>query len=436
VDIARRLTSPSTTSYLLPYSEYTRPDIGWLVAAGFRERRSAVNADGLLTIHGPPRQLTILYPTAPERPRHDGFPARPDPRLWVLLHDGAVWLLPPLTDAQVEQVREETLGERADVTVETMIDRSNTQIATLYGLETPSDLFALRTVTETPLDETFDGRMRLVGYTLPTRDLVAGSVIYVTLYWQPIEPAWEDYEVFVQVWDDGGTAIASAHDFPYSGMYRSRIWQPDEIVPTHHWLALPEDLSVGRYTLVTGLFRQLENERVPVEGTASDSADRIVRQPTMRVTPEPIARDLPESPSPIAFGDLRFSGLAMEVDGTHTSDFPLRLTAGQTITFDILWESDAPLERDYNLFVHLSPALDAPPAAQVDVPIGGGLPTSVWRPGESYGDKLSLALPADLAAGDYTLSLGVYDWTTGERLRMPDGADRYVIGEITVSASP
>lgn len=436
VDIARRITSDPAASYLLPYSEYARPDIGWLVAAGYRERRSAVSGEGLLAISDPPAALTILYPTAPERPRHDGYPSRPDPRLWVLLHEGTVWLLPPLTDAQVEDVRETTLGARAGVTVETMIDRSNTQIATLYTLETPDDLFAPRSVIETPLDEVFEGRMRLVGYTLPTGDLTPGSIIYATLYWQTIEPAGEDYEVFAQLWDDAGTAIARAHDFPYSGMYRSRIWRMDEIVPTHHWLALPDVLPVGRYTLIMGLFRQLENERVPVVGMASDSAERIVRQPILRVTPEPITTDLPEPPSPTVFGDLRMSGLATWVDGAQSSNSPLRVTPGQTITLDIVWQSDAPLARDYNLFVHLSTALDAPPSAQLDAPIGGGLPTSVWRAGERYRDTLNLALPVNLAPGSYTLSVGVYDWSTGERLPMPDGADRYVMGEVTVSGSP
>jgi hypothetical protein len=386
----------------------------------------------MLDIPNPPAELTIIYPTSPERPRHDGFPARPDPRLWVLLHDGAVWLLPPLTDDQTDLVRQTVLQANVRLEVETLIDRSNTQIATFYSGATPPDLFAPRSVIETPLDEVFDGNMRLVGYTLPSRDLVAGSVIYATLYWQPIVQASEDYEVFVQIWDDAGTSLDGAHDFPHSGMYRSRIWRMDEIVPTHHWLALPNELPIGRYTLIAGLFRQLENERVPVTGAASDVSQNIVRQPMLRVPPPPPTRELPAPAQPLTFGDLQVVGLAVRAGGEQAANAPLRTTAGQSLTLDIQWESDALLGSDYNVFVHLSPAPNAPPSAQIDATIGGGLPTSVWLPGERYDERLSLTLPDGLISGTYILSMGVYEPITGERLLMPQGSDQFILGDVMI----
>ena len=41
-------------------------------------------------------------------------------------------------------------------------------------------------------------------------------------------------------------------------------------------------------------------------------------------------------------------------------------------------------------------------------PQGSFAPTSQWKAGSSLVDKHGLILPADLAAGDYTLQIGLY----------------------------
>jgi hypothetical protein len=57
--------------------------------------------------------------------------------------------------------------------------------------------------------------------------------------------------------------------------------------------------------------------------------------------------------------------------------------------------------------------------------------------GEALASTYTLALPEDVAPGQYQLLLGVYEWDTGERLRpqsargLPSGA--VVVGTITVS---
>jgi hypothetical protein len=432
VDLGRYLVAHADRAFLLPYSEYSRSDVAWVIADGFRQRHSAVNADGLLDIPNPP-QISVVYPTDPERPRHDGFPAHFDPRLWVLLYDDTVWLLPPLTSEQTETV----LSIREQVEPEVLQDRSQTEIARVY--ETQANLFDSRPVVDYPLDTVFNDEIRLLGYTLPDQNLQPGSVIFVSLFWQPLVTPHEDYEVFVQLWSDDQTSIGGAHDFPFGGMYRTRIWQSDEVVVTHHWLTVPADLQTGRYTLIAGLFRLLHNERLVVSGANADPVLHVARASDLRY---PLARvdEFGEPPATLLqFGDFFSVGsLAVTLNGTTKSGDEWRVSPGDTLTVDLFWNVQQRPAEDYSVFLHLSDDPAAAPLAQADARMGGVLPSGVWHPGDVIHDQLVLPIPSDLEAGSYDLLLGSYFWQTGERLpafagdnRQAD--DRILLGTVVVN---
>ncbi len=58
--------------------------------------------------------------------------------------------------------------------------------------------------------------------------------------------------------------------------------------------------------------------------------------------------------------------------------------------------------------------------------------TSQLEPGQIYIDHRTLALPADLSAGEYALALVVYQSWDGVRLRLPDGRDQLILDFITI----
>jgi hypothetical protein len=60
------------------------------------------------------------------------------------------------------------------------------------------------------------------------------------------------------------------------------------------------------------------------------------------------------------------------------------------------------------------------------------IPTSQMQPANSYIDWRELPLPDDLASGDYTLQLVVYQWQDNLRLTLPDGRDTLHIETITI----
>ena len=195
VDLGRYLVANADRAFLLPYSEYTRSDVAWVLADGFRERRSAINADGTLDVPEPLDEVSVIFPSEPKRPRHDGFPARFDPRLWVLLHDHQVMFLPPLTAEQTAHV----LEIQTNTASESLIDRSETEFARVYTVPGADEFFAPGQVVDYAMDATFNDELRLLGYALPGQDLQPGALTHISLFWQPLKPPAEDYEIFCAV---------------------------------------------------------------------------------------------------------------------------------------------------------------------------------------------------------------------------------------------
>jgi hypothetical protein len=88
----------------------------------------------------------------------------------------------------------------------------------------------------------------------------------------------------------------------------------------------------------------------------------------------------------------------------------------------LYWQSLAPLEDDYDLFVHLIDE-SGKLAAQVDrQPLNGLVPTSSWQVGDLIRDPVELPLGAQLAAGEYDVFAGLYLRETGQRLPISGAA--------------
>ncbi len=109
--------------------------------------------------------------------------------------------------------------------------------------------------------------------------------------------------------------------------------------------------------------------------------------------------------------------------------------AGDIIGLSVYWQVLDKLPQDYTVYVHLRP-VDAPDknvATRDTFPLLGQYPTSRWKPGEILTDNPNLALPGNVAPGDYVLVMGLYlndgNFTP---LTLPDGAGGLTIGKIKI----
>ncbi len=429
LDISRRIVAQPEQAYLIPYTEWERSTISWITAGAFRQRSSAITADGMLQVDNPPERIKIMRPADPFRVRWDGSTAQVDDRLWVLLDKGRTLLLPPLMDAQLVALQDAQFRAAS----EPLMDMSNQLIATFYDVATPTGLFAARQVVDTAADATFGGELHLNGYSVQHVELVRGVPFFVTLYWTTINPPSEDYEIFVQLWNDKGEAVTQWQNVPFGAMYRTRIWRGEEMLATHHWLQLPLDSDFGRYRVVVGVFRTLKGERLRVEGNNADTANNVAIVGHLRIGLAEMPDDLAAPLHAITVGDV-FSVKGLEISiPLPPTPLPqgegrqITVQAGQTIQLKLLWDVLKPPPVDYTLFLHLTAVGKDQPSAQVDRLIRPDFPTGVWLKGDQINDEMEFALPADLPAGEYELWMGVYYWQTGERLTIHTQED----GDVT-----
>jgi hypothetical protein len=105
---------------------------------------------------------------------------------------------------------------------------------------------------------------------------------------------------------------------------------------------------------------------------------------------------------------------------------------GSNLTIKLYWRALAVMDEDYTVFVHLLDASGQIVAHKDDQPEGGKYPTSFWDVGETVADGYIVALPADLAAGDYRLEIGVYRAGDGARLQVRNGGDAITLETLRV----
>lgn len=105
------------------------------------------------------------------------------------------------------------------------------------------------------------------------------------------------------------------------------------------------------------------------------------------------------------------------------------LQPGDTLRVQLEWAAAAPLDGPYNLFLHLVDARGQI-VAQYDGPLAA--PADSQQPDQPWTRRAGLLLPDTAEPGSYRVLLGVYDPASGDRLRLGDGSDSYLVGEIDV----
>ncbi len=110
---------------------------------------------------------------------------------------------------------------------------------------------------------------------------------------------------------------------------------------------------------------------------------------------------------------------------------PKAVSPGAVVPVALTWRAEAPIPRNYKVFVHaIRP--DGGMAAQHDAqPLNDLRPMTIWPVGEAVRDHHGLALPADYR-GPLQIVAGLYDPDTGERLRTTSGADAVTLATVVV----
>ena len=239
-----------------------------------------------------------------------------------------------------------------------------------------------------------------------------GDTISVRFYWQAHGGLARDYHTFLHLYTP---SLQRSWAVENQGVLRppTRVWDPAKYYIETMRLRLPDDIPPFTYTLVAGLVSS-NGERLTVRDSVNDLL--YLREIAVApVRPGFLQRERPSVAARAGTADgLRLQGY----DLLPSAEGPGRLT------LRLFWETGNGAAHDWITYIHLTDT-QGNLSAQFDGPALAGLqPTSGWHTNALYVDRRQLDLPADLSPGNYALHVGLYNFSSGERLPfLPGDAD-------------
>jgi hypothetical protein len=247
--------------------------------------------------------------------------------------------------------------------------------------------------TTAPESRNFSDELQLAGYRLEAPD-------QLTLYWQAEHVPTRNYTVEVTLTDLRGVPFrVIQHSHP--GLSLTSRWQPGQLVRDEYTLALAAAPRPSVYRVTVAVLYADSGVRLPLldapGANITDAAVGVVKVPPPAVAPT---------------GDVlvRFGGAI----GLARVQIPTAAQTGTPVSFTLVWQSLAPVNEDYTVFMHLVRA-DGTLAAAADGPPCAGLYlTSFWSPGDHIVDEHQWLVT--VPPGEYQVVGGLYRLDTGERL--------------------
>ncbi|HTP06831.1 MAG TPA: hypothetical protein VMP08_01170, partial [Anaerolineae bacterium] len=257
--------------------------------------------------------------------------------------------------------------------------------------------------------------------TVPPADVIRPGLTFpLDLIWHTTRDLSQNYHFNLDVLTPDGRVLQTIEQAPLGGEFSAADWRAGDVVRQAVIIFMPSNAVSGDYPLRLQMFDsagQPLTDRVPVG--------------SLHVEEYPIQTAVP----PLQIDRRAQFAEPIELLGANLSPQPYQ--AGGRLDIDLVWQASGHPANDYTVFVQLLDA-NGKPAAQGDGdPLNGLRLTSSWRPGEVIVDQHHVPLKDDLAPGDYTLYVGLYQRDTGDRVGVTvDGnqpPERWVnLGKITI----
>jgi len=268
-----------------------------------------------------------------------------------------------------------------------------------------------------PLSARLGDKVMLLGYSLLSKEVYAGDILQLTLFWQALTALDERYVVFIHVLDADGHIVGQRDTEPGGGAMLTTTWQPGQTIPDNYGVLISHGTPPGEYRVQVGLYALDSGTRLPVS-QAGQSPDDSLTLDSIRIlrfkAPPPLdALDMQYRES-LDYGDLKLLGYDLYKLGyAHRKDEPLH--PGDVLHLDLYWQAINMPDTDWQLGLQLVDK-EGQSWAIEERPIGGSYGTSSWQAGEVVRDQHDLLIPPDVPAGRYRLAGQVRPLVDGEVL--------------------
>jgi uncharacterized membrane protein len=308
--------------------------------------------------------------------------------------------------------------------------------APLQAFPAPFYSFALpgSNKTDAQISGRFGDGIRLLSYEADSR---SNRAPHLSLYFEALRHLQEDYRLVLYLVEEPGKLVgATEYPQPTLVWYPTGRWQPGQVVKvranTIDW-----QLERGKdYAVALGWIRGLDvwdpAARLRYAEESSDVVPRRFQDDTLvylasftgagHVTIATRRGGLPGQAQPM---ETRLAnGAVLAGFAVNESKGQVRAQPGETLRLRLFWRVEATPDRDYTVFVHLLDTAGQLAGQGDNPPLGNSWPTGRWRPGDLVPDYYMVALSPELPAGEYVLSVGMYDPATGQRVNVAgEGAD-------------
>ena len=265
------------------------------------------------------------------------------------------------------------------------------------------------------------GALSLAGYSLDTgrTPLRPGDTLPLTLLWRSGANKVPD-NLVARLWlEDANRKTVASRETPISLGYPPFEWQPNSIVRDWSSARVPANVADGTYTLHLAVSRQNESlgsSLLPFLPTVVNLGQAQIKNRTRVTTAPTIAQPF----------DAVFNSTA------RLLGYDLNLDAQRNVRLTLHWRALTVMNTSYTVFVHLLDANGKVVASGDAEPGNGEFPTTGWIENEYIADTHTFNIPDAVPAGAYQIEIGLYDPTTGTRLKTSKDQDRVLLPALTV----
>jgi hypothetical protein len=255
------------------------------------------------------------------------------------------------------------------------------------------------------------GSVRLVGYDLSQESMPADGKLPITLYWEPLAPIRDDYNVYVRLVDDRGNVWGAVDRLPLGGLWRTSQWRPGTFIRDEYILSLRPGTPPGVYHLDVAMYSFTSGQTFGVARNVGQVA----------VAP---ARHMPRPQDMAMQHTLRMS----IVPGLELMGYDLsaeKVGPGERLVVALYWRATRPINADYAVSLDAKSVAGNEGGGWLDHLASKAYPTSQWRWGEVLVDMHQLQMPPTARSGFYVLSMRLVDAKTHDNV-----SNRLILGKL------
>jgi mannosyltransferase len=282
---------------------------------------------------------------------------------------------------------------------------------------------------QNPLEARLGDEIILLGYNLLTREVEAGDILPLTLFWQALTQPQERYKVFVHVLDETGHIVGQCDSEPGDGMNITTLWQPGETVADNYGILIRPGTPPGPHRIEVGMYSPISGQRLAVSEGGQISGDHLLLDSITVLRPgrPPSLTALKmQHEVGIKYDDLILLGYNLYKLGyEHQPNEPLR--PGDVAHLDLYWRAFRVPQDDWQLTLQLLDGEGNILVTQQARPASVDYPVTSWKVGEIVRGQYDVVIPPEAPKGGHRLKGQLARLPDGKALRSPWVSEQFLI---------